>query len=483
MAKECWREAISTKYKKEYHINVEIGKSQWGLPVRNLPPNWEEHMSHHISPNTNYYFNTITRISQWAHPNDYYKYKDENLPPGWEKRLSTCRNVYYINQKEKKTQWKIPTNVIPNPLHFVIPEYKEIDIVGSVDKGKRVPIKKKILPPRALKWVKNSCYLDSTLFAFFAGPIDFIDKILNEDIEKNIDKMVKNRCDSDKQEDVYRRKLVQTELRKISNSIMRTGKEVEFCTDLRKTFKNCYNLENYHKGGFGDSGDFLSYLLSILSFETATKKIDTYGTNRLEDEIEVILEEKDDLYQNTKIDTNASPILLIPYGIVIQIPDSGILLSNLLVDKYSGILQEEYETKTGREIGLYHPEDDSRIFKRIITITTIEYTPYLICSVVRVAQGIPTIITSRIISDPVIQLGEQIFYLSAVVMHTGGCHYVAIAKYNNVWWYYDDQDYKYNKKLVQYDTFEDFINEVDSGISDKINPYTHGTQYYYTPTT
>jgi hypothetical protein len=102
----------------------------------------------------------------------------------------------------------------------------------------------------------------------------------------------------------------------------------------------------------------------------------------------------------------------------------------------------------------------------------------------RVAQGIPTIITSRIIPDPIIQLGEQIFYLSAVVMHTGGCHYVAIAKYSDVWWYYDDEKYKSKKKLlVRYDNFDDFINEVESGKSNKINPYTHGTQYYYTPIT
>jgi hypothetical protein len=470
MAKECWREAISKRYKKKYYINVEIGKSQWGLPVRNLPPDWEEHMSHHISPNTNYYFNTRTRMSQWAHPNDYYKYEDENLPPGWEKKLSRCRNVYNINQKEKKSQWKIPTNVIPKPLHFVIPKDERVDIVGSVDKGKRVPIKTKIDPPRALKWVENSCYLDSTLFAFFAGPRDFIDKMLNEEIETNIDKMVVNVCNRDKETDVRRRKSVQKELRKISNSIMRTGEEVEFCTDLRKTFKKCYKKEKYHGGGFGDSGEFLTYLLSILSFETATKKIDTYGTNNLDDEIEVILQEEDNLYQNTKYDLNASPILLIPYGTLIQIPDTGILLSNLLVEKYNGILED-----------FYLPRDDERVFKRIITITTMEYTPYLICSVIRVAQGHNGIITNKIIPDPVIELGLQIFSLSAVVMHTGGCHYVAIARYNDVWWYYNDQDYKTNDSLVRYDNFEDFIKEVESDSSTKINPYTHGTQYYYTP--
>ena len=470
MTKECWREAISHRYKKKYYINVEIGKSQWGLPVRNLPPDWEEHMSHRIYQNTNYYFNTRTRTYQWDHPNDHYKYKHENLPPDWEKKSSKCNNVYYINKKEKKSQWEIPTNVpTPSPFRFDIPTDESVEIVASVDKGKRVPIKTKIVPPRALKWVENSCYLDSTLFAFFAGPRDFIDKMLNEEIETNIHKMVVDVCNRDKETDVRRRKRVQKELRKISNSIMRTGEEIEFCTDLRETFKKCYKKEKYHKGGFGDSGEFLTYLLSILSFETATKKIDTYGTNNLHDDIDDVIKE-DNLYQNTKFDTNASPILFISYGTVIQIPDTGILLSNLLVEKYDGILQD-----------FYLPPNDDRVFKRIITITTIEYTPYLICSVIRVAQGHNGIITRKIIPDPVIELGERIFSLSAVVMHTGGCHYVAIARYNDVWWYYNDQDYKTNKLLVPYDNFEDFINEVESGKSDKINPYTHGTQYYYTP--
>ena len=66
-------------------------------------------------------------------------------------------------------------------------------------------------------------------------------------------------------------------------------------------------------------------------------------------------------------------------------------------------------------------------------------------------------------------------------MHTGGCHYVAIAKYNGVWWYYNDSEYLRGKKLIQYDSFEDFMNEVQNPRTDKINPYTNGTQFYYTP--
>ena len=47
-------------------------------------------------------------------------------------------------------------------------------------------------------------------------------------------------------------------------------------------------------------------------------------------------------------------------------------------------------------------------------------------------------------------------------MHTGGCHYVTIAKYNGVWWYYNDSEYLRGKKLIQYESFEDFMNEVSN---------------------
>jgi ubiquitin C-terminal hydrolase len=477
MTRECWREKFSETRQKKYYVNVEIGKSQWGLPINNLPPNWEEHMSANIYPNTNYFSNKKTRISQWDHPNNYYNYKDENLPIDWEKKLSTrCKNVYYVNKKEKKSQWEIPINV--KTLQFVIPDYEEVKIVASVDKGKRAPIKTKIVPPRALKWTSNSCYLDSALFAFLAGPREYIDKMLTEDIEKNIDQMIPNICYINNPiKDVEGRKSVQKELRKISNSIMRTGEKVEFCNELRKTFKNCYNSEKYHKGGIGDSGEFITYLLSILSFEQSTIKINLYATNRNGIDLEQLIEEKDDLYESVRF-ADTSLVHVILSDSIRQIEDGQSKLSDFLImNMDSGKLEKE---------NLFYPDDGSgRVYNRIIEVRTIEYTPYLIFSLKRLdIYNDNSIITNRVIPDSIITIGDnqQAFSLSAAVMHTGGCHYVAIAKYNDFWWYYNDSDYLTGLPLVKYNSFEDFIYEVENdSMSDKINPYTHGTQFYYTP--
>ena len=476
MTSECWREKFSNTHKKKYYVNVEIGKSQWGLPVNNLPPNWEEHMSVNIYPNTNYFSNKKTRISQWSHPNNYYNYKDENLAIDWERKLSNrCKNVYYVNQKENISQWEIPINVIPKTLQFVIPEYEEVKIVASVDKGKRAPVKTKIVPPRALKWTSNSCYLDSALFALLAGPREYIDKMLTEDIEINIDKMNPNICYiNNKIKDVEARKSVQKELRKISDSIMRTGEKVEFCNDLRKTFKNCYNSEKYHKGGIGDSGEFITYLLSILSFEQSTIKINLYATNRNGIDLEQLIEEKDDLYESVRF-ADSSLVHVILSDSIRQIGDGESKLSDFLINmEDSGKLEQD---------NLFYPSN-GRVYNRVIEVRTIEYTPYLIFSLKRVdIYSGNSIITNRVIPDSIITIGDnqQEFSLSAAVMHTGGCHYVAIAKYNNFWWYYNDSNYLNELSLVKYNSFEDFIYEVENGMSDKINPYTHGTQFYYTP--
>ena len=474
MSKECWRTIFSETHQKNYYVNMEIGKSQWGLPVNNLPPNWEEHMSMNIYPNTNYYFNKQTRISQWDHPNNYYNYKDKDLPPGWERKLSrTCKNVYYVNQEQKKSEWEIPTHVIPKKmLSFVIPDDKEIEIYGSVKKGKVLK------PPRALKYEENSCYLDSALFAFFAGPKDFINKMLTEDIEKNIDNMIPMVCNRKREEDVKSRKLVQQELLKISKSIMRTGENVEYSTALRKSFETCPDSEKYHEGVPADSGEFMSYLLNMLSFEYSAIRIQRYGTNKLGIDLEKVIEEKNDpenpLYEFNTMEF-LPPIHVISSDIIQSVGKSEVSISELLVHIMDRPVSD----------GLFYPEDsEGRIgmgYKRLIEIRTIEYTTYLIVSLRRVASYTNRkIIKNRVIPNLYIELGDQTFSLSAAVMHTGGCHYVAIAKYNDVWWYYDDQDYKYNKKLVPYDSFEQFIDEVENDpTSGKINPYTHGTQFYY----
>jgi ubiquitin C-terminal hydrolase len=88
-------------------------------------------------------------------------------------------------------------------------------------------------------------------------------------------------------------------------------------------------------------------------------------------------------------------------------------------------------------------------------------------------------ITDIFVPDLDITINEQIFTLTGVVMHTGVCHYVAIAKYNEKWWYYDDT----SPLLIEFESFQHFVSIFDDYDHDSklINPLTHGTQFYYTP--
>ena len=60
--------------------------------------------------------------------------------------------------------------------------------------------------------------------------------------------------------------------------------------------------------------------------------------------------------------------------------------------------------------------------------------------------------------------------LSSIVIHTGGCHYVCVFKYNDGnWYYYNDMSLPI-KKLGSYN---DMIKK------SKYNPFTNGTLFFY----
>ena len=249
----CWYSVLNKEKKRNYYVNVETGDSQWGVPPnegQKLPPGWEMYVSLNKSPGTNYYYHRISGRVQWNDPSIDYKQEIISLPSGWEMKTSKCQNDYYVNKKENKSQWEIPTNdptpdkKIEKPFRFTIPDDDEIQIVAPTKKAKRV-----VPTPRALKWTGNSCYIDSALFAFFAGPNNFLQQMLYGKIEENITMMIPNICSTtqNKEQDLNNRKDVQTQLARIAQSIWKTGEEVEYCSDLRKTFRNCPNSETYHK--------------------------------------------------------------------------------------------------------------------------------------------------------------------------------------------------------------------------------------------
>ena len=228
----CWEEKFSYTHGKFYYINIEKGETQWSIPseIISLPKDWEVYMSETISPGDFYYKHKYSKIIQWDKPIGFPE-QEKPTPPGWEKRLSRCKNNYYVNNKTNQSHW-----YISKPIEV------ETKIIDSA--------------PRGLEWTGQSCYLDSTLFALFAGDRghdDFVTNILNMNV------------DTIESETNCSLTLIQKELKLISDSIKRVkgAPIVKKCTKLRKALVNCERASIYMKGLQADSGEFISYLISL----------------------------------------------------------------------------------------------------------------------------------------------------------------------------------------------------------------------------
>jgi hypothetical protein len=104
----CWKEQKSKRFNRNYYVNLETGKSQWGIPQnvgdKMLDKNWEKHISR--SQNKFYYERISDGFKQWDEPAEY---DDETLPVGWERHFSNkCHNIYYKNVYTGRTQWENP---------------------------------------------------------------------------------------------------------------------------------------------------------------------------------------------------------------------------------------------------------------------------------------------------------------------------------------------------------------------------------------
>ena len=501
--KNCFIIATSKSKSKgrEYYVNTETGLSRWGLPDNNLGElkvekkvsGWEEVCSYKVSPGKPYYANALNRISQWNLPPKLEQVEDEPLADGWEKRLTKCKNIYYVNKKENKSQWEIPkatSKPKPRPEHKPKPEPKPKP--KPIPESKPIPepipeprpepkppvdpdyvhVEKPINQrPIALKWTANSCYLDSALFAFFAGPKKYIHEMLTMKLEDKTDRMILKDCNGeDWKTNLAHRKKIQDELKKIYESITRTGDKVEECTDLRKALENCPDKEKYHGGGFGDSGEFITYLTSLFPIETNIIHVTTYLTNAIGIDLDQVLKHYPDTLKRERTDF---------VSLVNVINPEKEELNDRLKVKLSDFLREELDS--GKlERGNEYIADNDMVYNRVITVRTVISSPYFIFSLKRLIESGGQMITDEYFPDSVIEIGQQLFSLSGVVMHTGGCHYVAIAMYNDKWWYYDDNPNGQQPLLIEFERFEDFV-EVSKSSRDLINPLTHGTQFYYTP--
>ena len=494
---KCWKKVWSKSKNRFYYINEETGKTQWGIPLdkdSKLPKGWEIHESR-SQKNRVYYGYTEKKITQWDAP-DFIREDEIQLPPGWEEAISKCGNKYYVNTDRRISIWADDVKRVESELRL-----KSTPISKSIPKS--IP---KIKDPRGLDWIGNSCYLDSTLFAFLAGPKKFIHDFLNINIRKDlISADMKRVCYGDEHGDEYgleNRKALQRELKRIDDSMRGEGPYVKNCTALRATLKNCRGesdqqdpfwndgsaepeelSESNSKDGTAESGEFLAHLLKIIPHDKAIKRTTTYVTNNLSIEKfnnEDIKKSLNDgtMFQSSEFtDHDASVIHVIHGFTLLDLPDpvGGTDIISLLdlIEDDGTRLDSDIKVKFG-----------GNIFKRRVIIEKILKTPYLIVSVKRVfadeyiqvgAVGL-TVIRTPIYPNELIYIGDEAFTISAIVMNTDAAHYTAIAKYGDFWYYYNDSP---RATIKKYRTFEEVIDACNK--KGMINPITNGTQYYYKP--
>jgi hypothetical protein len=358
---KCWERTWSNKKSRYYYTNIETGKSQWGLPLdksNKLPKGWEIHESKTQKKRV-YYGYTEKQISQWDAPK-IVREDEVQLPPGWEEAISKCGNKYYVNTDRRLSIWADDVDRVESELRLKSTP-KSVPKSTPKSTPKSVP-KSQIKDPRGLDWIGNSCYLDSTLFAFLAGPKKFIHDFLNINIRKElISADMKRVCYGDEDGDDYgleNRKALQRELKRIDDSMTGEGSYVKNCTALRATLKNCRGESNqmdpfwYWIGegtdpktlsalnatdGTADSGEFLAHLLKIIPHDRAIKQTTTYVTNNSSiqkfnhEDIKKSLKNGTMVKSSEMTDHNASIIHFVNGFTLLDLPDpeGGIDISSL----------------------------------------------------------------------------------------------------------------------------------------------------------
>lgn len=368
----------------------------------------------------------------------------------------------------------------------------------------------------------NSCYTDSVLMALFTEPNDFIKKrILDAEF-------IKQTCEDSKsfENDIENRTLIKKELQKIYAFIQNKDHDIEEkkgkedsddddeddeddeededsdddeedddddeededdedsdddeeehlvgdfhklksakykCTNLRKTFENCKGDQPFHEGETQDAGHFLMYLLRIFELlDVSVQKSYSYGTDSSKNPF-VFVSERNEY---------TSPIVSIVESVFTKLDiDDTHVLTKFMIQSDTAKLSKSntWKPTTG-------PQKGKEFKYRKNVIKQIPQVPFIVFYIKRSFiddRGKEKFYTTKMYPpEKILMRSYQVLHLSAIVIHTGGAHYVAVLKRENLWWYYNDlgtQLYKIGN-----------YNEMLKFNKSKVNPLTHGTLYFYT---
>lgn len=421
-----------------YFGNVKTRKSQWYIPADTIlahctESGWKMLMIDGDIVYTNPDKDLTRKTIPVSKPFDLWSIHYED---GW---------CWFYNEKTNVSQWEIPSaqttriskekwkmRYVAGHVYF----YNQNVISCDVPRFDKVSCG----IVRGLNWVGNSCYVDSVLVALFAVPTTFTDKIIyDKDVHSN------------------NTKHVQKQLRKIVES-MRGKRVVNTCSDLRLTFKQFKNQENYWDTNTKDAGEFLVYLLSLFPETNTAMLVETgYYTNDLSSSNPL-----DKVKSNMILDKRASTVWSID-SIYLSEQPTDTKLSELSRMKFISIFDEK---------NMYRNMETGKTYRKKTSIRTLVDAPYIIFNVMRKNVITNKLITTPIIPDVNITLPSGTnFVFSAVVVYVSG-HYVCYFSCENIWYFYDDLGGMYNIKKIG--VYSDLLNAIPSVKAS-------GVLYFYTP--
>ena len=327
-----------------------------------------------------------------------------------------------------------------------------------------------------LNYEGNSCYMDSTLICLFGIPNKTItNEILNKDLKKfkKVDK-IWSKCNDNIDSDIKRKKDIQIELLKITRSMRREGKHVENCHRLRKTLMNCPGTQLFHTTETQDAGEFLSYIFNIFQVNVATQKISTYGSN---------VGSKKWTLVTKKTDMNASPIVDITSTMLLNAPNNYKITKHIKTTEFTE-LSEDNRWYPDKSISYIKKKQVIKIKSPLIIFNISRTYGQALFNKPQTKEekskgrgsfiGIKTQNIWKKISAPeTMNMKEKTLYLTGIVVHTGGAHYVANFKCNGNWYWYDDNPGSFKHEIKYVGSYQHMLKTTP-------NPMTHGTLYFYT---
>jgi ubiquitin C-terminal hydrolase len=320
----------------------------------------------------------------------------------------------------------------------------------------------------------NSCYMDSALVCTFAIPNKTItDNILNKnlDILKDTTRLF-SVCNKNLKDDIKIRKDIQKALNDITNSIRLGDKKIKNCSNLRSIIKKCPGSQPFHGTTTQDSGEFLTYLFNMFQVDVASTSRKTYGSNDLGMSPEWKLFTK-------QIDNKASPILDVVSTALLRVKDD--------YDITDFIKQTEYSNLDESNRWMPDKNNPGTAYTLKKEVYKLKSSPIVIFNLTRKYgspvydkkgkfKSIKTLnVWKKVTAPEKFNLNDKTLYLTGIVVHTGGAHYIANFKCNGEWYWYDDNPNS-SKHIINH------TGSYEKMLKTKPSPLSHGTLFFYTHT-